>query len=164
MGASMKAKWTAAALTIVAIKIAALSLIATFALYSYPAIGMIRQDAQSAKCLFAIATVSSSLAVLLLAQRNFMRVLINTPILLASTTLGIALMLGPADAMHESVARVWYLVFVGGACGAFFGHVLLAIGWLFARWLKQRRPDVRDPPTEMSIPAWRWESEGGRQV
>jgi NADH:ubiquinone oxidoreductase subunit K len=160
---SMKPKWSVVSLTIVAVKIAALSLLslmATLALNSFPPNGMRRQDAQDARLLIAIATVSAALAVLLLTRRNSVRVLINTPILLVSTIVGIVVALESASEAHDFAARVWRLFLIGGSCGAFFGHILLAIGWAFASWLKRRRPDDRGSSTETSISAWRWEPKG----
>ena len=172
----MKMSSTGFTVAIIVAKLAAIAIIAALVwncwVIDQPG-GMRKQDFEEARWLITIAAVASSAAVLLLTRRNFVRVLINTPILLVCTILGIlvgfwavamfATLTDPEPRTNNpSIASFWLLVLLAGACGAIFGHILLAIGWALARIIKWRTGSDNDrgPPDGVSIPSWRWQAKG----
>jgi hypothetical protein len=159
----MKASSPEFEVVIIVAKIAALVLIASLvwnSWFAHQPVGMRKQDFEEARWLITTAAVASSAAVLLLTRRNIIRVLINTPVLLATTLFGIVVALAAAGGVLDAVPRIWSLVIIGGTGGALVGHILLVIGWASAKWLRWRRADDRGPPAETRIPTWRWESNG----
>jgi hypothetical protein len=164
----MKAQPTTASAGIAAAKIAAILLIAALALScsaACQASKMPRADIEYLNLLITIAAISSSLAVLFVTQRNMVRVLVNVPMLLVCTVLGILAVSVTAKSEAESAANFGIMVFFGGSSGAILGYILLTLAWTFAKWgnwWHQPPGANRASPGESGIPPWRWESNGAK--
>ena len=164
----MKAQPTTASAGIAAAKIAAILLIAALALScsaACQASKMPRADIEYLNLLLTIAAISSSLAVLFVTQRNMVRVLVNVPMLLVCTVLGIVAVSVTAKGEGDSAANFGIMVFFGGSSGAILGYIVLTLAWAFAKWVSPwLHPPGADsaPPGDSGIPPWRWESDGAK--